>query len=220
MSKHTGAILNLYYIVDPMCSWCWAFRIAWRSLIDELEASIGIRYVMGGLASDSDEPMPEPMRAAIQHTWRTIEQRTGAPFNHAFWQRNTPQRSTYPACRAAIAAGRMRPGGLVAMLEAIQHAYYLQARNPAIATVLHDIAESIGLDREEFATHMAGDAVATAFARNLELARRMGVQGFPSVVAVLKQRDEAPRYSLVSAGYCDPAALRQRWQDARRELES
>lgn len=219
MNTNTEKKLNLYYVLDPMCSWCWAFGPSWRGLIDGFDSTVGVRYVMGGLAPDSDEPMPESMRRAIQQTWRTIEQRTGAVFNHDFWEVNTPLRSTYPACRAAIAAGTMRDGGLVAMVEAIQQAYYLHARNPSSEQVLCDIAESIGLDQDEFARVLRGDEVRAAFARNLELVRRMGVQGFPAVVAVLKHPNQDPRYALVSAGYCDPAALSQRWQRALRDLE-
>lgn len=176
-----------------------------------------MRYVMGGLAPDSDEPMPEAMRRGIQQTWRTIEAHTGAVFNHDFWTSNTPRRSTYPACRAALAAGRMRRGALAEMVEAIQLAYYREARNPSCEHVLCELAERIGLDRAEFARTLRADVVRAELARHLELTRRMGVSGFPTLVAVAAGNG-ASRYALVSAGYCDPATLAGRWRQARREL--
>lgn len=213
---HTTA-LTVYYVMDPMCSWCWAFRPSWQALLSVIDRGVRVRYVMGGLAPDSDAPMERRMRDAISDTWRVIETRTGAPFNHDFWRINTPRRSTYPACRAAIAAGRMREGALDEMVEAIQRAYYLEALNPSLSSVLCDIAESIGLDRDAFSNRLESTEVRDEFAGDLRLTRRLGVQGFPTVVAAVAG-SEAPRHALVSAGYIDPDGLLRGWERASRSL--
>jgi putative protein-disulfide isomerase len=210
---------SIYYVMDPMCSWCYAFRSSWRALLRALEGSVRVRYVMGGLAPDSEAPMPESMRHAIENTWRTIEQHTGANFNYEFWRQNTPRRSTYPACRAAIAAGRLRDDGLPAMVEAIQDAYYLKARNPSDTSVLLDIAESAGFDRAAFAAELAGDEVGAQLAEDFELTRRMGVQGFPAVIGERRAPSGDCRYVLISAGYCAPDELVRRLDLALAELE-
>lgn len=201
-----------------MCSWCWAFRPAWRALQQSLSDSVDVRYVMGGLAPDSDAPMDESMRGAIQETWRTIERRTGATFNHDFWRLNTPRRSTWPACRAAIAAGFMRAGALAEMVEAIQRAYYERARNPSLDEELCDIAATIGLDPDRFADCLHSREVRGEFASHLELTRRMGVQGFPAVIATARGEDGSPRYALVSAGYADAGALLRSWSEVADSL--
>jgi len=51
---------SLYYIHDPMCSWCWAFRPAWEKIKTSVLSSYtdcSVEYVLGGLAPDSDQPM-------------------------------------------------------------------------------------------------------------------------------------------------------------------
>ena len=63
---------TLYYVIDPMCSWCWAFKPEWEKVRAGLPQDVGVRYVMGGLAPDSDEPMPAQMRDYLQNVWRTI----------------------------------------------------------------------------------------------------------------------------------------------------
>ena len=94
----------LYYFHDPMCSWCWGFRPAWLQVIDAVSERVEIRYVLGGLAPDTDKPMPPSMQAHLQQTWRRIQQDIpGTQFNFDFWTRCSPSRSTYPACRAIIA---------------------------------------------------------------------------------------------------------------------
>jgi len=49
---------TLYYIHDPMCSWCWAFKSTWHKVLKELPSHINVYYLLGGLAPDSDLPMP------------------------------------------------------------------------------------------------------------------------------------------------------------------
>lgn len=187
-----------------MCSWCYAFAPSWRALVDDCGRSVALRHVMGGLAPDSDAPMPEPMRAAIADTWRAIERHTGASFNHDFWRLNEPRRSTWPACRAVIAAARVREGAGPEMIEAIQRAYYREARNPSLDEVLTDIAGSIGLDRRRFAEEFHGEAVRRDFAADLALTRDLGVAGFPAVFALREGGDDGGALVAVTLGYRAP----------------
>ena len=88
-----------------MCSWCWGFAPVLEEIAGELPRSVDLQYVMGGLARDSDEPMPEEVRSYVQNAWREVSTATGARFNWEFWEKCQPRRSTYPACRAALAGG-------------------------------------------------------------------------------------------------------------------
>ena len=206
------SLLNLYYVLDPMCSWCWAFRESWQALLEVLPDDVAVRYVLGGLAPDSEQPMPEAMQQSIRQTWMGIAARTGASFNMEFWDKNTPRRSTYPACRAVITAARLRPGALPEMVYAIQRAYYLEAKNPSDQEVLLDCAESLGFDRGVFTEELSSESVQHDFNKNLHLSRLMGIQGFPSVLAVSRQKDgDKPSYHSITAGYCDPSTLVSNW---------
>ncbi len=217
MNASSQSPLVVHYVMDPMCSWCFAFRAPWQAMRDSLDEHIEVRYVMGGLAPDSDAPMPESMRRAIEDTWRRIESDTGTRFNYDFWRSNTPRRSTYPACRAVIAAGFLAADGRAHMAEAVQRVYYLEARNPSLDETLIEAAESAGLDRDEFAREYAGERVQRAFADDLAQARRFGVGGFPAVIA--EDSSQRPRYALVAAGYCDTDTLAARWQAVRAAFE-
>ena len=120
-----------------MCSWCWAFNPSWQSLKAQLEGHLNIHYLLGGLAPDSAEIMPLTLQKTIQSYWQTIEQKVpGTRFNYDFWKHCQPRRSTYPACRAVIAATRMDQNQQQAIIMGIQKAYYLQAKNPSDETVL------------------------------------------------------------------------------------
>ena len=60
---------TLYYVHDPMCSWCWAFRSSLNTLIEKLPREINIIRLLGGLAPDSDMPMPENIREYVLKNW-------------------------------------------------------------------------------------------------------------------------------------------------------
>ncbi|MEX0335728.1 DsbA family protein [Vibrio tubiashii] len=170
---------KLYYVYDPMCSWCWGYKPVWQQICQILEGKIDVQYVVGGLAPDSDQPMPKEMQQQIASYWKRIEDFLGTQFNYDFWNKNTPRRSTYPACRAVLAARKQ--SAEKQMLTAIQTAYYLEARNPSDSEVLIDLADSIGLDLERFESDFGSVTLNEEFMRELDFARSIGGNSFPSL---------------------------------------
>jgi len=174
---------RLYYIHDPMCSWCWAFQPVWQELRRQLPDSLEVCYLLGGLAPDSDVPMSESMQQSIQAHWRRIEQVVpGTLFNFAFWQQCIPRRSTWPACRAVIAARKQDAAMEEGMIRSIGEAYYLQARNPSDDDVLIDCAVALGLDATRFRTDLHSAVTRQQLEDEIRMARQMGVTGFPSLI--------------------------------------
>ena len=67
-------VTTLFYIHDPMCSWCYAFEPSLIALQKELPDFIRIKKLAGGLAPDTTLPMSVELQKNIQQTWRRIEQ--------------------------------------------------------------------------------------------------------------------------------------------------
>jgi putative protein-disulfide isomerase len=178
------ALATLYYVHDPMCSWCWGFRPVWQQVQSALAGKLTIRYLLGGLAADSDMPMSADMQANIKDTWAHIQKEIpGTEFNFAFWTQNQPRRSTYPACRALIAAGLQGQAQAADdMLLAIQQAYYLQAKNPSDSDVLIQLAIDSGLDAAQFKTDLFSVQCELLLQQDLQMVDKLGVRGFPSLV--------------------------------------
>ena len=176
---------NLIYAHDPMCSWCWGFARAYDELIDRLPQGVEVVRILGGLAPDSDDPMPEEMKDYLSQTWATIQARIpGTEFNFDYWTQCQPRRSTYPACRGVISARQQGAEWDVIMSRAIQHAYYLHARNPSDNSTLIDVADEIGLDRQKFEQDLVSAETQQTLMDELAFSRKMGIQGFPSLVLV------------------------------------
>ncbi|MFM2004646.1 MAG: hypothetical protein RLZZ09_301 [Pseudomonadota bacterium] len=173
---------RLYYFLDPMCSWCWAFRPALRKIEAQLPENVELILMLGGLAADTDEPMPEAMRNKLQEIWRAIQLKVpGTEFNFRYWDVSTPRRSTYRACRAVIAAAQQGDYG-PAMIEAIQRAYYLKARNPSDGSTLIQLARDLHLDADRFARDLDHPNTQAELERQITVTKAYGVKGFPTLM--------------------------------------
>lgn len=175
---------TLYYVYDPMCSWCWGYHDTWEKLqvlLNEQFADIlEIQSVLGGLAPDSNEPMADDLKEMLQKTWGRIHEQLGTEFNFDFWTNCQPKRSTYPACRAVLVA---REQGLEKqMYHAIQQGYYLHAQNPSELTTLTEFARQIGLDEQDFKSRIESDVINQQLMDEISMARQLPIEGFPSLV--------------------------------------
>jgi putative protein-disulfide isomerase len=163
-----------------MCSWCWGHRDQWQLLQQALPDSVVVKNLGGGLAPDSNEPMPFAQQQAIASTWKNIEELLNTQFNHDFWQKNSPRRSTYPSCRAVIAA-RWQDAE-EKMILALQKAYYLKAKNPSNTETSIELASELELDTRKFEADLASLALEQVFIEELKFARSLPISGFPSMV--------------------------------------
>ena len=197
---------TLYYAHDPMCSWCWGFRRTWEALQDRLPPSVDVVRLLGGLAPDSDAPMPVAMQQMLQQTWQRIaEQIPGTEFNLDFWRRCAPRRSTYPACRAVIAAAKQGQAYDRLMTLAIQQAYYLNAQNPSDDRILIALANELGLDIARFEQALNDDATQAQLLEEIVRCQQLGAQGFPS--SILEQGQQ--RW-LLPMDYLSPESTLER----------
>lgn len=194
---------TLFYVHDPMCSWCWGFEPVRAELFAAIEDEMTIRCLVGGLATDSDQPMPAAMQASLQQTWQHIEQVIpGTRFNYAFWSDCSPRRSTYPSNRAVLAAREQGEAFDRLMSNRIQQAYYLEARNPSDNSTLIELAADIGLDTTLFADRLVSVEIEQQLQQEIQTARSIGADSFPSL---LLERSGSLHQILVN--YTDVGAM-------------
>lgn len=170
-----------------MCSWCYGFKPTWNKIQEKLPSTVKVEYVLGGLAPDSNLPMSEETKLIVKGAWEKIGDMLGTEFNFSFWNKNTPRRSTYPACRAVLAARTQNFEK--EMITAIQHGYYLRALNPSddniliqIATELKNALTEQEIDVDQFTLDLNSDEIEQELADQISLSRRLTQRGFPSLV--------------------------------------
>ena len=166
-----------------MCSWCWGFAPVLKQLLAALPTDIEVKRLLGGLAKDTDAPMPAEMQTMLQQTWHRIQTKIpDTTFNFDFWTKCQPRRSTYPACRAVIAARQQGLEFDELMTTAIQKAYYLQARNPSDIDTLVELAKELGLDTGRFNQDITSQTTQQTLDTEIALCRDLYAESFPSLV--------------------------------------
>ena len=174
---------ELFYIHDPMCSWCWGFAGVAKQLFNSLPKNVVVQRLLGGLAADNDQPMPREQQKSIQENWLRIENKIpGVKFNFDFWHECQPRRSTYPACRAVIAARLQGDEYDETMTARIQQAYYEEARNPSDNETLIELAIDLGLDQQRFSSDLVAEASQQTLMNEIQLSRDLHADSFPSLV--------------------------------------
>lgn len=193
----------LYYVHDPMCSWCWGFEPTRKEIFEAVGGTMEIRRLVGGLAPDSETPMPAQMQEMLQQTWHRIEQTIpGTRFNFDFWHKCQPRRSTYPSNRAVLAARQQGEEYDALMTARIQRAYYLEARNPSDTSTLIELAADLGLETGSFAADLVAPATQQRLIEEIQASRAMGIDSFPSLAV-----QRADRLFHIGLNYTDPAAM-------------
>ena len=173
-----------------MCSWCWAFRPSMDALIEMLPKEINVIRLLGGLAPDSDIPMPDNIREYVLENWRAIEKKVPkTKFNYNFWKECAPRRSTYPACRAVIAARKQKKIFDKEMTLAIQKAYYLNARNPSDYETLIELAEEIGADKNKFSEDVISSETDRILKEEIQQCKKLDLNSLPSLLFINKEKE-------------------------------
>ena len=191
-----------------MCSWCWGFS----PVLDAVREHFGRKYpvglLLGGLRPGTTEGMSEALKADIKGHWQHVHLATGQPFDLAFYDRKGYIYDTEPACRAVVAVRRQEPERVFEYLKKVQEGFYALNRDVTAPEVLADIAAESGLDRGSFALRFQAEETVRETWRDFETSRRLGVAGFPCLLAANEERDT----EVITAGY-------RPWEEVRRTIE-
>jgi putative protein-disulfide isomerase len=198
-----GKIGTLYYFGDPMCSWCWGFRPVLEQ-VDQEYPELERVMVLGGLRGGDEEPMSDDLAAMIRNAWLRIEESTGQKFNHDLWELHRPLATTWPACRAVLAARLLDPKAEWAFMVAMFEAYFTRALDPSSRETHLMIAEEQGFDRNIYMGILDSEQVERTLQTDLRTTQRFGITGFPSVVLSI----EGTNY-VISPGYQPVEGLRR-----------
>lgn len=87
------------------------------------------------------------------------------------------------------------------MILAIQHAYYLQARNPSEAETLSTLATEIALNVQQFEIDLFSPRTNEQLAFEIQTSRQWPISGFPSLL-IEHQR----RIAKLPFNYADPGS--------------
>lgn len=175
--------IEIIYVGDPMCSWCWGISPALNRLEKAAEANgIPYRIVLGGLRPGGGEAWNEEFKGFLKHHWEEVTARSGQPFGTTLFEREAFNYDTEPSCRAVVAARQLKPEVESRFFELTQHRFYVQNEDPNEVGFYAPICEELGLDFAAFSELFGSEEAKAATLRDFRLNRSWGVTGYPTVV--------------------------------------
>ena len=208
---------HLIYIADPMCSWCWGFAPVIEAVQEHFSARLPLRLLLGGLAVGTTKVLKEAGKQDIRHHWEHVAELTGQPFDFDFFEREGFVYDTEPACRAVVAARRLRPDRALAFLSHLHRAFYTKNQHVTEQATLVDLAAEFGFERRQFELVSSAAETVEETRADFQTTRRFGIDGYPTLLA----GDGEGSYSIMTLGYQPQAKVEGMiaawlaWQDDR-----
>jgi putative protein-disulfide isomerase len=187
----------LWYVADPMCSWCWGFAPVIEQVRNSYRDRLKVELLLGGLRPGTKHPLPAVQRQEILGHWQAVHRATGQLFK---FEGAMPEGFIYDterASRAVIVVSMLSPKAIFNFFQAVQSAFYVEQRNVTKAQVLAELAGSVGLETQQFLRVFESDAARDITQGHFHRARHLGVRGFPTLVG-----QQGAAYTQISSGYC------------------
>jgi putative protein-disulfide isomerase len=196
--------MQLLYIADPLCSWCYGFGPELDKLLAaHPEAKVDL--VMGGLRAFNTEPVSAAFVDMLRGHWKHVAEASGLPLSDALISTPGFVYDTEPPCRAVVTARTIDSAKALPLLKAIQSAFYRDGRDVTKAEVVADLAASVGYDRAAFLEKYDGSEMRDETRLDFSTAQTLGVTGFPTLGIAY-----GPQLYLVTSGYVTADVLEQR----------
>jgi len=194
----------LWYVADPMCSWCWGFSPVILSIKEKYKGVLRISLLLGGLRPGTTEPISRESRDEILHHWHAVHDRTNQPF---MFENAMPEGFVYntePPSRAVLAFAEITPEHTFNFFHTLQEAFYAKQKDITREDVLAGLAGIYEVDVDKFREYFHSDEIKDKTRAHFMRARQVGVQGFPT--CVLQYNNEI---KLLNSGYRDLPELQQ-----------
>jgi putative protein-disulfide isomerase len=202
--------MQLVYIADPLCSWCYGFGPELSKLL-ERHPEARLDLLMGGLRPFNTRVMSAEFKEMLRGHWRHVATASGLPFSETIFERDDFVYDTEPPCRAVVAARNLDRANAYAYLKAVQLAFYRDGRDATRTDVLADIAAESGYDREAFLMRFESRAMREETTGDFARTQTLGVDGFPTLGLM-----RGSQVFLVTSGYATHDVLEYRIAEIER----
>lgn len=198
-------MIELLYFANPMCSWCWGFAPSLRAL-RETHPDLVVNLATGSLGAGRAAPMNEADKTDLREHWRKVRERSGQPFDFAFFTREGFVYDTEPPCRALALLRHRYPALATACLERLQERFYGHGEDITEPAVLRRVCGEFGIPGATFDAAFGDPTLAREVSREWEQTARLGVTGYPTLLALHRGRAQ-----VLTVGWCAPEELVRRF---------
>lgn len=183
LAQSTAQKVKLVYFTDPICSSCWGIEPQLRKLKLEYGEHIDVEYRMGGLLPNWDYNSGGISKPSdVAHHWDEVSVHYDMPIDGDLWLED-PLDSSYPPSIAFKAAQMQDEEKAYLFMREMREMVFLKKKNIARWEHIATAADNTGLDVAQLKTDFEGKAK-TLFEEDLQIARKSGVRGFPTIFVV------------------------------------
>jgi putative protein-disulfide isomerase len=193
----------LWYLADPMCSWCWGFAPAFAQIRESYGDRLEIGLILGGLRPGEKQPIEQRLRAEILHHWHDVHDRTGQPFRFEGAMPDGFVYDTEIPSRAVVAVSQVAPEVTLPYFEAVQAAFYAEGRDVTRSDSLSELAAQLDVEPTRFRESFESKETKAMTQGHFSRSRQLGVRGFPTVIVQNSQET-----AVLTSGYQPFQALR------------
>ncbi|MFM2480787.1 DsbA family protein [Celerinatantimonas sp. YJH-8] len=206
----TATHFSLHWIIDPLCGWSYGALPLLQATAEAWPTQNVLHS--GGLFMDySRRRIDAEWHQHVREHDARIAQLTGARLGDNYREHLCHDQSvvldSLPASAAMLALQQHSFAEALAMLNAVQHAWYVDGKDISQAEVLDELAARLDIDAQTW-LRARSDAAQQQARQMIEQTRQLmaqtGAQGFPSL---LVQRDEQFIQVPINHFYGDPSAL-------------
>lgn len=204
--KSENKPVKIIYYTDPICSSCWGIEPQLRKLKLEYSKYFEIEYKMGGLLPDwsyNSGGISKP--SDVAHHWDEASQHYQMPIDGDVWLED-PLNSSYPSCIAMKAAQIQSKEKAVIFMRILREKLYLEKKNIAKWENIAEAAKIANLDIARLKSDSEGDAK-KLFQEDLNLARTLGVRGFPTLFFADENNNQLTVYGSKPYAHYENALL-------------
>ncbi|MFE7835154.1 DsbA family protein [Streptomyces sp. NPDC057474] len=198
--------MKLIHVFDAYCGWSYGFAPTLAELVRR-HPGLDVEVVSGGLFTGSRR-VPVGEFGNVQGANAKISELTGVAFG-AGYERLIADGSfvmdSEAAARGVAALRQAAPDRIVELATALQSAFYVDGMSLSDPATYRAVAEAAGLAADGVAEAFAAPASATAANADFERTAALGVNSFPTLLAVQGDRTVA-----VAVGHASVDEIEQR----------
>ncbi len=172
----------LWYVADPMCSWCWGFSPVISAIEEAYKNQLQISLILGGLRPGTIDSVTERFRNDILRHWREVHERTAQPFKFDGAMPDGFVYDTELPSRAVVTIGEVDAATMLPYFKSVQRAFYAEGEDVTRPEILATLAQRHNVDPEKFLADFHTEDMKQKTQSHFFQAQQAGITGFPTVV--------------------------------------
>ena len=192
---------KVYYVMDTMCGWCYGMSDVITKIQEKYKDVYDFILLPGGmLIGDDVIKVDTGFTDFIKDSNKKVEELTGKKFGEVYNENVVEKKSiildSLPGSKAVVTIQKLKKEVAFSFLKKIQDAFFVDGKDMNNVEVYTEIARGFNISSEVFEKEFNSEEIRQEIFKCFEMANSMGVEVFPTVVAV-----ELGKATIKSKGY-------------------